>query len=134
MGASNIPEAKRAGLPVDFERLGAEGDSWLRPEDRYALKTYGICAQEQDHVFMVRIRVPGGALPAAQARGLARLARAYSNDWLHLTTRQNVEFHWVQDRKIPEVLAKLGDLGMTTRSACGHTMRNVMCSEEAGVS
>jgi sulfite reductase beta subunit-like hemoprotein len=130
----DIPAAKRAGLRVDFARLAAEGDSWLSADDRYALKTYGVCAQEQDHVFMVRIRIPGGVLVTPQARGLARLARSYSSDWVHLTTRQNVEFHWVEDRKVPELLAKLEELGLTTRSACGHTLRNVMASEEAGVS
>ena len=134
MAAPDIPGAKRRGLPVDLERLAGQGDGWLSPEERYALKTHGVCAQEQAHVFMVRIRVPGGVLPTDQARGLARLARAYGNDWLHLTTRQNVELHWVEDRKVPEVLDKVSRLGLTTRSACGHTMRNVMCSEEAGAS
>ncbi|MDQ3569521.1 MAG: Rieske 2Fe-2S domain-containing protein [Actinomycetota bacterium] len=134
MAAPNIPAAKRGGLSVDLDRLAADGDGWLSPEQRYALKTYGVCAQEQDHVFMVRVRIPGGVLPTDQARGLARLARAYSHDWLHLTTRQNVELHWVEDRKVPEVLDKLTKLGLSTRSACGHTMRNVMSSEEAGAS
>ena len=134
MPPPNVPAAKRAGLLVDLERLAAEGDGWLTPEDRYALKTYGVCAQEQDHVFMIRVRVPGGALPTEQARGLARLGRLYSSDWLHLTTRQNVELHWVEDRKVPEVLEKVGRLGLTNRSACGHTMRNVMASEDAGAS
>ena len=134
MAPPDIPAAKRSGLHVDFDRLASEGDSWLTPEDRFALKTYGVCAQEQDHVFMIRVRVPGGVLPTTHARGLARLARAYSYDWLHLTTRQNVELHWVDDRKVPEVLDRVSRLGLTTRSACGHTMRNVMCSEEAGVS
>src|SRR6266508_886996 len=134
VAAPDIPGAKRRGLLVDLDRLAAEGDGWLTPEDRYALKTYGVCAQEQDHVFMIRIRIPGGVLPTNHARGLARLARRYSNDWLHLTTRQNVEFHWVEDRRVPEVLTAVGGVGLTTRSACGHTMRNVMASEEAGVS
>jgi sulfite reductase beta subunit-like hemoprotein/nitrite reductase/ring-hydroxylating ferredoxin subunit len=134
MAGPDIPGAKRAGLPVDLNRLATEGDGWLKPEERYALKTWGVCAQEQDHVFMVRIRIPGGVLLADQARGLARLARAYGNDWVHLTTRQNVELHWVEDRKVPEVIDRVGRLGLTTRSACGHTLRNVMCSEEAGVS
>ncbi|HEX2192120.1 MAG TPA: nitrite/sulfite reductase [Acidimicrobiales bacterium] len=134
MAGPDIPSAKRAGLPVDVDRLASEGDGWLAPEERYALKTWGVCAQEQDHVFMIRIRIPGGVLLADQARGLARLARAYGNDWIHLTTRQNAELHWVEDRKVPEVIDKVGRLGLTTRSACGHTMRNVMCSEEAGVS
>jgi sulfite reductase beta subunit-like hemoprotein/nitrite reductase/ring-hydroxylating ferredoxin subunit len=130
----DIPGAKRAGLPVDLDRLATDGDGWLKPEERYALKTWGVCAQEQDHVFMIRVRIPGGVLLADQARGLARLARAYGNDWAHLTTRQNLELHWVEDRKVPEVIDKVSRLGLTTRSACGHTMRNVMCSEEAGVS
>src|SRR5438445_1876819 len=76
--APDIPGIKRAGLPVDLERLAAEGDSWLAPEDRYALKTYGVCAQEQPGVFMIRNRVPGGVLLTEQARGLARLGRIYS--------------------------------------------------------
>jgi sulfite reductase beta subunit-like hemoprotein len=134
MAGPDIPKAKRAGLPVDVARLATDGDDWLTAEERYALKTWGVCAQEQAHVFMVRVRVPGGVVPTSQARGLARVARAYGNDWLHLTTRQNVELHWVEDRKVPDVLDKIGRLGLTTRSACGHTMRNVMCSEDAGVS
>lgn len=134
MAPPNIPAAKRAGLPVDVARLAIDGDGWLTPEERYALKTYGVCAQEQDHVFMVRVRIPGGVLPAAQARGLARLARADGDDWLHLTTRQNVELHWVADRRVPAVLDGVARIGLTTRSSCGHTMRNVMCSEDAGAS
>src|SRR5919206_891333 len=128
MPGPDIPKAKRDGLNVDLARLAAEGDGWLTPEDRYALKTYGVCAQDQDHVFMVRIRIPGGALPTGQARGLARLGRKYSNDWLHITTRQNFELHWVEDRRVPEVIDAVSRLGLTTRSACGHTMRNVMVS------
>lgn len=133
MAAPDIPAAKRAGLPVDLDRLTREGDGWLTPEDRYALKTYGVCAQTQDHVFMIRVRIPGGVLPTAQARGLARLARRFGPDWLHVTTRQNIEFHWVADRDVAALLDALERIGLSTRSACGHTMRNVICSEDAGV-
>lgn len=133
MAGPDIPAAKRAGLPVDIKRLAVEGDGHLTPEERYALKTHGVCAQAQDHVFMVRVRVPGGVLPTVQARGLARLARVHGLDWLHLTTRQNVELHWVEDRKVPDLLRAVERIGLTTRSACGHTMRNVMCSEDAGL-
>lgn len=131
--APDIPAAKRAGLPVDLDRLATEGDGWLTPEDRYALKTWGVCTQLQDHVFMVRIRVPGGVLPTAQAREVARLAARHGSDWVHLTTRQNLELHWVADRTVRDLLADLERVGLSTRSACGHTLRNVMCSEDAGV-
>jgi sulfite reductase beta subunit-like hemoprotein len=131
--APDIPAAKRAGLPVDIARLGAEGDGWLSPEERYALKTHGVCAQLQPGVFMVRVRVPGGVAPTAQVRGLARIADRHAEDWLHLTTRQNVELHWVRDRAVPDVLDALARNGLSSRSSCGHTVRNVMCSEDAGV-
>ncbi len=133
MAPVNVPAAKRAGLHVDLARLTRDGDAWLSLEDRYALKTHGVCAQAQDHVFMVRIRVPGGVLPTEQARGVARIARRYASDWLHLTTRQGLELHWVHDRDVEAVLTELQRIGLTTRSACGHTMRNVICSEDAGV-
>ena len=134
MAVPNIPAAKSAGLPVDLDRLAAEGDAWLSPEDRYSLKTWGVCTQEQPGVFMIRVRNPGGALPTPQARGLARLSRSFGPDWIHLTTRQNVELHWVEDRRVPALLDAVAEIGMTTRSGCGHTMRNVMCSEDAGSS
>lgn len=133
MAAPNIPAAKRAGLPVDLDRLAAEGDGWLTPDDRYSLKTWGVCPQSQPHRFMVRVRVPGGVLPADQARALARLGHRFGEDWLHLTTRQSVELHWVADREVRELIDELGRVGLSTRSACGHTLRNVMCSEDAGV-
>ena len=133
MPTPNIPAAKRAGLPVDLDRLAAEGDGWLTPEDRYALKTHGVCAQLQDGVFMVRVRVPGGVAPTQQVRGLARIAARHAEDWAHLSTRQNVELHWVRDTDVPGVIDALGRVGLSTRSSCGHTVRNVMCSEDAGV-
>ena len=50
---------------------------------------------------MVRIRIPGGVMSTAQARGAGRLAARYGEEWLHLTTRQNLELHWVHDRDVP---------------------------------
>src|SRR5215211_1833618 len=126
MAAPNIPAAKRAGLTVDLDRLASDGDDWLTPEDRYALKTYGVCAQLQPHVFMIRVRVAGGVLPTSHARGVARVAGRLPEDWLHLTTRQNLELHWVPDRAVPDVLRQIESAGLSTRSACGHTVRNVM--------
>jgi sulfite reductase beta subunit-like hemoprotein len=133
MPGPNIPAAKRAGLPVDLDRMAEEGDGFLVPDDRYSLKTWGICPQRQDHLFMVRVRVPGGVLPSAQARAIARSAPRHGDDWLHLTTRQSIELHGVRDRSVRDLLAELGRAGLSTRSACGHTLRNVMCSEDAGV-
>ncbi len=129
----DIPAAKRAGLPVDLVELTRSGDADLTPEQRYALKTHGVCAQLQDHVFMVRVRVPGGALAADAARALAATAARHARDWLHLTTRQNVELHYVTDRDVADVIAAVEAAGLSTRSSCGHTLRNVMCADDSGV-
>lgn len=133
MAAPNIPAVKRAGLRVDLARLAAEGDEWLTPEDRYALKTYGVCAQAQDGVFMIRVRVPSGKISPTQARGVADLADAHGASWVHVTTRQNLELHHVAAQSVPSVLAAVEALGLTNRSACGHTHRNVMACPDAGV-
>ncbi len=133
MAMPDIPAAKRAGLPVDLDRLVADGDDWLSPEERYALKTRGVCAQAQPGMFMIRVRT-GGRITTSQARGLAALAQRYGRGWLHLTTRQQVELHHVPARDVVTVIAAVSELGLTTRSTCGHTVRGVMWCPDAGVS
>src|SRR5688572_25412997 len=123
--APNIPLAKRSGLPVDLERLTADGDSWLSPEERYALKMHGVCAQAQPDMFMIRTRT-GGVLDSDTARGLADIADEYARGWIRITTRQQVEFHHVRSREVTSVLERIKGLGLVNRSSCGHTMRGVM--------
>jgi sulfite reductase beta subunit-like hemoprotein len=132
MALPDIPAAKRAGLPVDLHRLTADGDDWLSPEERYALKTHGVCAQTQAGVFMIRVRT-SGSLTAAGARALAGIAEQHAAGWIHLTTRQQVELHHVPARAVTAVLGSITDAGLTTRSACGHTVRGVMSCPDAGV-
>src|SRR5256714_15601722 len=112
----DIPAAKRAGLPVDLDRLTAEGDEWLSGEERYALKMHGVCAQGQPGVFMIRVRT-GGRVEADAARGVARLADEHSGGWLHITTRQQAELHHVSARRVTSVLREVRRPGLTTRSA-----------------
>jgi len=134
MTGPDIPAAKRAGLPVDLDRLTADGDDWLSAEERYALKMHGVCAQAQPGAFMVRVRIPGGRLGAAAARGVAGIADAYGRGWIHLTTRQQLELHHIDARDVTTVLDAVAALGLTTSSTCGHTLRNVMACPDAGVS
>jgi hypothetical protein len=61
---ATIDTVPKRGLPVNFDQLTRVGDVELSPGQRYALKTHAVCAQLQDHVFMVRVRLPGGVLPA----------------------------------------------------------------------
>ncbi len=86
----------------------------------------GIYGQRQGgHNQMVRVKVPYGSLTADQLEMLAHIADTYSRGWGHITTRQNIQFHFVQLERVPEVLRDLASVGLTTREACGDTVRNV---------
>jgi len=93
----------------------------------------GIYGQrQQGHNQMVRVKVPYGALTAEQLEVLATIADTYSRGWGHITTRQNIQFHFVQLERIPDVLRELASVGLTTREACGDTVRNVTGCHLAG--
>src|SRR5215218_5853156 len=82
---------------------------------------------------MVRIKVPGGEITPEQLEKIASLSEAFSIGSAHVSTRQNIHLHWVQLEDVSEVMRGLVEVGLTTREACGNTVRNVMCSHFAGV-
>jgi sulfite reductase beta subunit-like hemoprotein len=93
----------------------------------------GIYGQRQGgHNQMVRIKVPYGSLDPDQLEMLAHISDTYSRGWGHITTRQNIQFHFVQLERIPDVLRDLASVGLTTREACGDTVRNVTGCHLAG--
>jgi sulfite reductase beta subunit-like hemoprotein len=93
----------------------------------------GIYGQRQGgHNQMVRIKFPYGSVTAEQLELLADVSERYSRGWGHLTTRQNVQFHFVQLEAVPDLLRDLAAVGLTTREACGDTVRNVMGCHLAG--
>jgi sulfite reductase (ferredoxin) len=93
----------------------------------------GIYGQRQGgHHQMVRVKVPHGRLEPEQLEMLGYLASTYSRGWAHLTTRQNVQMHFVQLEQTPEVLRLLASVGLTSREACGDTVRNVTGCHLAG--
>jgi sulfite reductase beta subunit-like hemoprotein len=93
----------------------------------------GIYGQRQGgHHQMVRVKVPHGSLHPEQLEMLGHIADEYSRGWGHLTTRQNVQLHFVQLEQTPEVARLLASVGLTTREACGDTVRNVMGCHLAG--
>ncbi len=93
----------------------------------------GIYGQRQGGTNqMVRVKVPYGSMDPEQFEMLAFIVERYSRGWAHITTRQNLQFHFVQLEQIPEVLDHLAAVGMTTREACGDTVRNVQGCHLAG--
>jgi sulfite reductase beta subunit-like hemoprotein len=94
---------------------------------------HGVYGQRQGgYNQMLRVKVPYGRIEAHQLEVLGYIAETYSRGWGHLTTRQNVQFHFVQLEQIPEALRLLASVGLTSREACGDTVRNVTGCHLAG--
>jgi sulfite reductase beta subunit-like hemoprotein len=93
----------------------------------------GIYGQRQGgHNQMLRIKVPWGGLLPDQLDLMAHIADTYSRGWGHITTRQNVQFHYVELEKVPELMRQMATVGLTSREACGDTVRNVQGCHLAG--
>src|SRR5262245_82139 len=82
---------------------------------------------------MQRIKVPGGRLSAEQLDALAEVAEEYSDRILHVTTRQDFQLHFIHIEDTPDLHRRLAAVGITTREACGNTVRNVTACPYAGV-
>jgi sulfite reductase (ferredoxin) len=82
---------------------------------------------------MQRIKIPYGGLNANQLEVLADLAEEYSDGIAHITTRQDVQLHFVHIEDTPTVMRRLASAGVTTREACGNSVRNVTACPYAGV-
>jgi sulfite reductase (ferredoxin) len=93
----------------------------------------GVYGQRQQGVQMVRIKLPFGKVTAKQLLRIADISDKYSNGNLHLTTRQDVQVHYVSLERTPELWAELEQDDITLREACGNTVRNVTASAEAGI-
>ncbi len=132
MANVRIEDVKAAGIAIDVNLLAQSGFEAISDEDRYRLKTQGVCAQRQVGVFMLRIRVPGGKATAAQIRRVADLADAFGHASLHVTTRGGLEIHHVKIEDVPAVWAGLAAVGLTTKGTCGDTIRNVIGCAHAG--
>ena len=94
----------------------------------------GVYGQRQADVQMIRVKIPGGILTPEAMEGMGEVADRYAPLGKgHITTRENVQFHHIPLAECPDVLRLLGGVGLTTREACGNTVRNVVGSPYAGI-
>ena len=105
------------------------------PEDKFKAfrLTRGVYGQRQLGVQMFRTKFPFGKITPAQLVRLADLSEQYASANLHLTTRQNIQLHYVKVTDAPAIWAGLEDVGATAREACGNTVRNITGSSFAGI-
>ena len=93
----------------------------------------GVYGQRQSGVQMIRIKLPYGKVMSNQLRRISEVSDEYSRGKLHITTRQDIQIHYVDLQRTPELWAELERDDVTLREACGNVVRNVTASETAGI-
>ena len=127
-----------ATVRADIELFRSYADKWVAGEltdDAFRAQRLrrGIYTQRQAGVHMIRTKVPGGILTAAQMDQLALIADEFAGGKGHLTTRQNIQYHFVPLAQVPALLHRLADVRLTTREACYNTVRNVTACPLSGL-
>jgi sulfite reductase beta subunit-like hemoprotein len=112
-----------------FERGEIDADAWRA--FRLVAGTYG--QRQEGDLSMLRAKIPQGILTAGQLEVVADVAERLSRGFAHITTRQNFQLHFIKLADIPEAMRLLADVGITTREACGNSVRNITMSPTAGV-
>ncbi|CAN5612606.1 ferredoxin--nitrite reductase [soil metagenome] len=134
-------EVKQAIIDTYSRDLSAMDDV---PGEMERLKWVGIYPQKQGgDAFMMRVKVPGGVLTPEQTKVIGGIAVDFANgpipnphfgnNFLDLTTRQDVQMHWLKMGDIPEIWRRLEEAGITTVQACGDSARNVLCCPVSGL-
>jgi sulfite reductase beta subunit-like hemoprotein len=112
-----------------YERGELTPDQWRA--FRLVRGTYG--QRQADDAQMLRVKIPQGVLSGDQLEALADVGERYSRGFGHITTRQNVQFHFVKLHDVEHAMHRLADAGLTTREACGNSVRNITACAYAGV-
>ncbi|MDQ3622039.1 MAG: nitrite/sulfite reductase [Verrucomicrobiota bacterium] len=128
---------EKDGLDVvhDIYRYAKTGFASIDDADFDRMKWYGVYRQKpkDSGYFMVRTKIPGGQLNAAQARVLQGICDRFGHGFCDITTRQTIQFHWLRIEDVPALFADLETVGMTTSGACGDDTRNVTGCPVAGI-
>jgi sulfite reductase beta subunit-like hemoprotein len=133
IGRARLDFADEHDIDEFVDMLGKFERGEIAPEDwrrfRLVRGTYG---QRQDDVQMLRIKIPQGIVNASQMRALADVATRFSRGFCHVTTRQNIQYHFVPLSVVETVMRDLAAEGLTTREACGNSVRNITGCPYAG--
>ena len=123
-------EIERFDQQVESFKAGEQDNMQFTP---FRLRQ-GVYGQRQADVQMIRVKIPGGILTSEALEMLGVIAERYAPlKKGHVTTRENVQLHHIPLAESSEVLRKLGEVGLSSREACGNTVRNVVGAPAAGV-
>ena len=135
---NSVERLKRDKSPLaildELPALIAAGSERIPEEDIVRLKWWGLYHDKPKiGTFMLRVKIPGGILQPAQLRAIGELANDYGRGQAELTTRQNIQLHYLELAALPEVFARLEAAGLTSAGACGDTVRNITGCPVAGL-
>jgi len=125
-------------IAADIERWESMLERYLAGDvDEETFKVFrltnGVYGQRQaGHNQMLRVKIPYGALRPGQLDVLGHIADEFSRGWGHITTRQNIQFHFVQLERVSEAMRVMGAAGLATREACGDVVRTIQGCHLAG--
>ncbi len=122
-------------LEGQWQRLVNTSYERLPEEDIVRLQWFGMYHDKPKiGTFMMRVKIPSGILSAAGLRAIGEISERWGRDQGELTTRQNIQLHYITLDHFPEILAKLKTVGLTTMGGCGDVVRNITGCPVAGVS
>jgi sulfite reductase (NADPH) hemoprotein beta-component len=135
LGRSRLSFANESEIDEFVETLEKFERGELTPDQWRAFRLIrGTYSQRQEGDFqMLRVKIPQGSLSADQLFALADVAEDYSRGFGHITTRQNLQFHFMKLHDIEPAMRRLADTGLTTREACGNSVRNITACAYGGV-
>ncbi|MEK0351254.1 MAG: nitrite/sulfite reductase, partial [Nitrosopumilus sp.] len=127
---SRLEEADNFAKTVKLFRQGKyDADSFRR----FRLQHGAYGTRMTGDYAMVRIKIPAGEIYPNQLEKISQLSEQFSIGSAHFSTRENIQLHWVVLEDVSEIFRGLTEVGLTSREACGNTIRNVMCSPLSGV-
>jgi sulfite reductase (NADPH) hemoprotein beta-component len=136
LGRTRLSFASEADIDEFVATLEKFENGELGPDQwrmfRLVRGTYG--QRQPGDVQMLRVKVPQGVLTVPQLEALAEVGERFSRGFGHITTRQNIQFHFVKLHDVEPAMRILANAGLTTREACGNSVRNITCCPQAGVS
>jgi len=136
LGRTRLSFASEADIDEFVATLEKFESGELNPDQwrmfRLLRGTYG--QRQAGDVQMLRIKIAHGVLTGPQLEALAQVGERFSRGFGHITTRQNIQFHFVKLHDAEPAMRLLADAGLTTREACGNSVRNITCCPQAGVS
>src|SRR4051812_48013102 len=127
-------EKSPLGMLDELPALIAAGYEQVSEEDIVRLKWWGLYHDKPKiGTFMLRIKLPGGRATPPQLRAMGEISRDFGRGDGELSTRQNIQLHWLELASLPEVFERLHAVGLTSAGACGDAVRNITGCPLAGL-